>query len=418
MKLLLKISLILLIFSGCKEPSVTGPGEKAVNDSIEFEIIANSDQGIEADSSSEFVIESKDELNMFITNKSDGMNLSFIDKLLDIDLTEKTLLIIAYRTVYSNSSINIDSLFISNSGSIGVDYTVVEEGNRENKVKYLSVALLINKKIKQALLFRQRIERRFENSYDGYTTVAKDLVVDYRFKWKEVFNSELEFKTWATKVNLKDFSLLDNIDFNTQTLISVGTGYFTSGEYDYSITNIQPTLTTLEISSEFSVINHLTDVFSPSNHFIVVNKTNKQIRFGRTKINQSDALIMQNLYYEDFRSIRTQANTNTTDSLSITKVSNASELMKALPLSNEVNPATLLFDFEFFDVLVIKTNIIPTKVLKTEVVELKERDGLLTGKVNLRIQTNQGIGTGSFINLIKVIKTDTELDSNFEVRLL
>lgn len=418
MKLLLQISLILLIFSGCKEPSVTGPGEKAVNDSIEFEIIANSDQGIEADSSSEFVIESKDELNMFITNKSDGMNLSFIDKLLDIDLSEKTLLIITYRTIYSNSSINIDSLFISNSGSIGVDYTVVEEGNRENKVKYLSVALLINKKVKQALLFRKRIERRFENSYDGYTTVAKDLVVDYRFKWKEVFNSELEFKTWATKVNLKDFSLLDSVDFNTQTLISVGTGYFTSGEYDYSITNIQPTLNTLEVSSEFSVINHLNDVFRPSNHFVVVNKTNKQIRFSRTKVVQSEALSTENLYFEDFRSIRTQANTNVADSLSITKVSNASELIKALPLSNEVNPATLLFDFEFFDVLVIKTSIIPTKELETEVVELKERDGLLTGKVNLRIQTNQGIGTGSFINLIKVIKTDTELDSNFEVRLI
>jgi hypothetical protein len=417
MKIFLKISFILLLLSGCKEPSITGPGDKVVDDTIEYEIVASSDQGIEADSSSEFIIESKEELNKFITNKSDGLNLNFIDKLLTIDLEQKTLLVITYRTVYSNSSISIDSLYINNNGSIGLDYTVIEEGERENKVKYLSVALLLNKKIKQALLFRKRIERRYINNFDGYKTVARDLSIDYNKKWKEIFNNELEFRIWATKVNLQDLSILDSINFNTQTLITVGTGYFTSGEYDYSITDIESKLSYLEVRSEFSVINHMNDIYKPANHFVVVNKTNKQIRFARTEINQNDALSQEKLYYEDYRSIRVNANANMRDSLSITKANNASEIFSALSLSNEINPATLLIDFEFFDVLVVKTGPLPAKQLKAEVVELNQRNGLLTGKLNLRLFPGQGNEINRHINIIKVIKTDTELDSNFEVRI-
>jgi hypothetical protein len=279
------------------------------------------------------------------------------------------------------------------------------------------VALLLNKKIKQALLFRKRIERRYINNFDGYKTVARDLSIDYNKKWKEIFNNELEFRIWATKVNLQDLSILDSINFNTQTLITVGTGYFTSGEYDYSITDIESKLSYLEVRSEFSVINHMNDIYKPANHFVVVNKTNKQIRFARTEINQNDALSQEKLYYEDYRSIRVNANANMRDSLSITKANNASEIFSALSLSNEINPATLLIDFEFFDVLVVKTGPLPAKQLKAEVVELNQRNGLLTGKLNLRLFPGQGNEINRHINIIKVIKTDTELDSNFEVRI-
>jgi len=417
MKILLKISILLLLLSACKEPSVVGPGDKVVDDKLEYEIIASSNLGIEPDTTSEFIVRNNEELTELITNKSDSYNLPFIDKLLDIDFSNKTLVIITHRTEYSNSTITIDSLYINKNGGVELNYTIKEVGSRANKIDYVSVALLINKKITQRLQFNKQLRRVDDYVFDGFRTIATDIAVNTRSKWKEVFQNRMQFLQWANKVGLQDTTLLDSVDFSKQTLISVGTGYFTSGEYRYSISEIQQQLGALYVASEFTVGNHLADVYQPANHFVVINKTNRQVRFKQTEVYQDDDLGFSTLYYENMRSLKVVSKNTATDSLTITKVNNPSELIDLLPLSNELNPANLPVDFEFFDLLVIRTEAMTAESVTTEVAELRENNGKLSGRLNLKIKRNQNGIEYSIISIIKVIKTDTELDSNFGVTI-
>lgn len=417
MKLILNISILLLLLSACKEPSVVGPGDKVVDDKLEYEVIANSNLGIEPDITSEFIIRNNEELTTLISNKSDGYNLSFIDKLLDIDFSSKTLVIVTHRTEYSNTIINIDSLYINKSGGVELNYTVKEVGSRANKIDYVSVALLINKKITQRLQFNKQIRRVNDYVFDGFRTIATDIAVNTKSKWKEVFHNRMQFLEWANQIGLQDTTFLESVDFSKQTLISVGTGYFTSGEYRYSISDIQQRLGALYVASEFTVGNHSVDVYQPANHFVVINKTNRPIRFKQTEVFQSDDLSFSTLYYENMRSLKVVSKNTATDSLTITKVNSPSEMIDLIPLSDELNLAKLAVDFEFFDLLVVKTESIAVESLVTEVADLTASNGKLSGRVNLKIKRSQNGIKYNIISLIKVIKTDTELGNNFEVKI-
>jgi hypothetical protein len=388
-----------------------------VDDELKYEIVANSNLGIEPDTTSEYIIRNDTELKSLIANKSDSYNLAFIDSLLDINLEEKTLIVITYKTSYSESRIVIDSLYINRSGGIELNYTVKEEGSLINRINYVSIALLINKKITQRLQFNKGVRRVSDNNFDGFITVAENIGVSTKMKWKEVFQNRIQFFQWASKVGLQDTTFLESVDFSKQTLISVGTGYFTSGEFDFRMNDIQQQLGVLYVASEFTVGNHLADVYRPANHFVVINKTNRQIRFEQSKILQSEVMNVRTLYYENIRSLKIQAGNTVTDSLTITKINNPSELIDLLPLSNELNPAMLPVDFEFFDLLVIRTEALPVGSVVTEVSELRANNGKLNGQVNLKIKRTQNGIKYNIISLIKVIKTDTELDNNFGVTI-
>ena len=402
-----------MLFSACKDPNATGPGTiEVINEKVEYEVIEIGEFGLELDDITEKVIRNRDDLNSIITNVNYAANPAFFDRIDKINFENYTLVIISGRSFAEQTRITLDTIFVDANGELQLDYRVFRKLGISQKAFYPSLVVLIKNSKRQGINFRRKDMIEGEApQFDGYQTIATDVPVNKRRKWKSVFRSENEFKAWAEEFNVTETDFIEEVDFETEIVISVGTGYFTSGDYTYKIQDISQQGNRLVVSSVFSVIDANVDLKKPNNHFIKIKRTNLSITFTPSFIFN---IVNPNkeFYYEDFRLINLEAEEETKES--VNKVSSLSELFSVMRPSNDLATNTEI-DFEFFDILVIKSPTQKVRTLKYEIGNIKRDNTGIAGRVNFFpeiISNSQKIDT---YVLIKILKTNIPISENFEV---
>lgn len=403
----------LLLITACKEPNATGPDTDAtVNEVVEYEVIEPDGPALQLENITENIIRSKSDLNSIITNTNYTTNPTLFDRLNKINFNNNTLVIISGRSVAELSRITLDTIFVDANGKVQLDYRVYRKLGDNQRVIYSSLFVLIKNRIRPEINLRRKdmIEGEIPQ-FDGFETIAKDIEVDTRRKWKSVFRSENEFKTWAAEFGAKETEFIKEVDFDKEIVISVGTGHFSSGEYSYLIRDIKQQGNRLIVNSTFSVINHQVDLHKPNNHFVRIKKTSMYISFTPSLISNI-VNPSKELYYENFRIINLEAEEETEKTVS--KVSNLAELFSVIHPNDDLSTNTEI-DFEFFDLLVIKAPTQKVKTLKHEIGYIERDNKGITGKVTLYPNFTGNSQKYDAYTLIKILKTNIPISDNFEV---
>lgn len=402
-----------LLLAACNDPNATGPDTKRnINEIVEYEVLEVGEISQELESITENIIRSKVDLNSIITNINYAANPALFDRLNSINFDNNTLVVISGRSVAEQTRITLDTIYIDANGKVQIDYRVYRKVGISQKVVYPTLVVLIkNRKNPELNLRRKDLIEGEIPQFDGFQTIATEVQVDTRRKWKSVFRSAAEFSAWATEFGAKETEFINKVDFEKEIVISVGTRHFSSGEYSYRIRDIKQQGNRLIVNSVFSVINHEVDLDKPNNHFVKIKKTSLPISFTPSFINNI-VNPTKSFYFERFKIVNYEAEIETKKA--INKVSNLAELFSVIQPSDELKTNAEI-DFEFFDVLVVKAPTQKVRTLKHEIGYIKRDNTGIAGKVTLFPEftgTSQKYDT---YVLIKILKTNIPISDNFEV---
>ncbi len=406
----------ILLFTACKEPNPAEPDTKRdINDVLEYQIIDQTELGFQSEVFAELVIRDDKELKRIISNYSTTTNLDLVDKLLKIELEKDALVIISGNTYSEKALISLDSIYLDNSGIIQINYRVYRKIGVNSRAKSPALAILIKNR-KDAIF---KFNKRFENDgevpdLDGFKTIAEDITIDSKRRWKAVFNSEDEFKQWESEYNANETDFIDDVDFEKEVVISVGNNRFQSGLYNYRITNVQQQGGRIIVNSVFTMIKLESNTDKQANHFIKIKKTGLPIYFNPTVI-INNVFTGGKFYHENYRQISIEASIKT--SATIAKVSDYAELFSVFSPIDELTPADIEVDFEFFDLLIIKAPTTNFKAKNFELEYLKRDEYGIKG--NLFVFPDNSDLTKNYDNyiFIKMLKTNIPISKNFEVKV-
>lgn len=402
-----------LFFTACKDPNATGPDTISdINEIVEYEVFEVSGLGLELETITEKVIRNSSDLSSIINNKTYSANPQLFDRINGINFDNNTLVIISGQTIAEQTRITLDTIFVDANGTLQLDYRVYRKLGISQRAFYPALIVLIkNRKEPELNLRRKDITEGDIPQFDGFETIATDIQVDSRRKWKSVFRSENEFKVWAEEYGANETDFIAEVDFETEMVISVGTGYFTSGDYRYTIQRINQQGNRLIVNSAFSVIDHNADLNKPNNHFVKIKKTNMSISFAPSIVLQI-VNPAEGFYFEHFKVLNLEAEKETEKS--VNKVSSYSELFSEILPSEDLS-TNVEFDFEFFDLLIIKAPTQKVRTLKHEIGFIKRDNTGMTGRVMLFPDITGTSQKYDTYVLIKILKTNIPISENFEV---
>lgn len=404
----------LFLFTACKEPNPTEPDTKRdISEVLDYQIIYQTESGFQSEVLTEMVIRDNQELKRIISSYSTSTNLDLVDKLLKIELGDDALVIISSNIYSENASISLDSIYLDNSGVIQIDYKVYRKLGINSRVNAPTLAILLKNRNEAIIKFNKRFENDGEvPELDGFKTIGEDIIVDSKRKWKEVFTSADEFKQWASDYNAKDVDFINDVDFDKELVISVGNNRFQSGLFNYRITNIQQQGGRIIVNSVFTMVKVEYTLSKQSNHFVKIKRTGLPIYFNPLVI-VNNVFTGGKFYHENYRQISIEAPEKST--FSITKVSNYAELFSEFNPIDDLEPANVEIDFEFFDLLIVKAPTTNYKALKFEIEYIKRDDFGIKGF--LFVHPDNTDFTKNYDNylFIKILKTNIPISKNFEV---
>lgn len=405
---------VILLFTACDTPDPTGPDTRRfIKDEVQYQIIDQSEEGFQSEVFTEIIIRNREELNNSISKHANAYSQSLIDKLNNVELDSNTLVIIAGSTTSEKTTILLDSIYLDNTGQIQLDYRISRVIGINARVTSPTMAILIKNRKEVKIKFKKQFDDEGENPrIDGFETVAVDSYVLSKDKWKLVFNTADELKKWARENKLLDTAFIDGVDFTKDMVISVGNPRFFTGDRSYKITNVQQQGSRIVVSSVFEMIKMETYSFNKSNHFIKIKKTGLPIYFNTTEI-VNNVYPESKFYNEYYRWMHLEVSKETGPI--IKKVSNLADLFSIIKPSEILNPANADFDFEFFDLLVIKAPTTPYKEFKFDLEYLQRDDWGIRGKAGVIPDMNTyGTKYDNYM-FIKILKTNLPISKNFEI---
>lgn len=406
----------LLLFYGCGEPNPTEPITKSsVIEDVEYQIIDQTELGFESEVYSEIVIRNEQELKNTIDKYSNAENQVLVDKLLSLDLENNILVIISGNTVSESTIISLDSVYIDNLGQIQVDYLIQRKVGIDARVSSPAIAFLIKKQKDITINFNRRFDDEGTNpDLEGFATISENESIYTFDKWKQVFNSGDELKQWATEHNLTETDFIDGVDFDTEMVISVGHSGFLTGDRSYRITDVQQQGGRIIVSSAFEMIKLGPFSFVKANHFIKIKKTGLPIYFNPTVI-VDNVKTWGGFYNEKYKIVSVEV-TKGTDA-EIKKVSSMAELFSVFEPTDDMNPSNMNVDFEFFDLLIVKSPTLNNKALDYKITYLFRDAVGIKGQVEVDLSANGGSISYDNYAFIKILKTNIPISTNFEVTI-
>ncbi|PKL80871.1 MAG: hypothetical protein CVV25_02840 [Ignavibacteriae bacterium HGW-Ignavibacteriae-4] len=405
---------VILLFTACKEPNPTEPDTKwNINEVLEYRIIDQTELGFESEVINEMIIRDDQELKRVITNNSNTYNLELIDNLLNLDLSKDILIIISGNTFSEKATIYLDSIYLDNLGQIQLNYSVYRKLGLNSRVSSPTLAILVKNRKQTKVKFNRRFEDDGDvQNLDGFKTIAEDITVEGKRKWKVVFNTADEFKQWANEYKLAETDFINGVDFTTEMVISVGNSNFNTGIHKYNITDIKQQGSRIIVNSNFLMIKTDANSGKHSNHFVKIKKTGLPIYFNPTIIT-NNVFPAGKFYYENYRTLNKVVSEKT--SSKVLKVSNMAELFGVIVSSDDMNPSNLEVDFEFFDLLVIKSPTMQTTSLKSELDYLRRDDWGILGKAIFYPDITGDTKSYDAFTFIRILKTNIPISKNFEV---
>lgn len=405
---------VILLFTACKEPNPTEPDtNREINDKVEYQIIDQTELGFESEVITELVIRDEQKLKESISKNSNSSNLDLVDKLLKVELDKDVLVIISGKAVAELATISLDTIYLDNLGQIQIDYSIYRKIGINSKESSPTLAILIKNR-KEAVI---RFNRRYDNdgevvTLDGFETIGEDIPSENERIWKAVYNDADEFKKWANDYKLKETGFANDVDFDSEIVLSVGNNRFQSGVHNYRITNVQQQGGRIIVSSKFTMQKTETYPSKKSNHFVKIKKTGLPIYF-KPPVIENNVVLWGRLYFENFRLLSLEVD-NKTES-SVTKVSSLAELFSVFKSTDAMNPGNAEVDFEFYDLLIIKAPTTTYKAIKFEVDYLKKDELGIKGKVIVIPGANNDASNYDNYVFIKVLKTNLPISKYFEV---
>lgn len=404
----------ILLFTSCSEPNPTSPDTKRdINDIVKYQIIDQTEFGFESEVFTEMVIRDEQELNRIISKYSNANSLELVDNLLKVELDKDILVVISGSTYSEKATISLDSIYIDNSGQIQIDYQVHRTIGINSRVNSPALAILIkDRKTAKINFYRQFGDEGTNPKLDGFETITVDEPIFTFVKWKLVFNTADELKQWAAENKLKKTDFIDNVDFTKEMVISVGNSRFFSGDRSYKITDVQQRGSRIVVSSTFEMIKLGPFNYVKSNHFVKIKKTGLPIYFNPTEIVNN--VKPWGSFYNEYYKILSLEVTEKTEK-SITKVSSYPELFSVFKPTDDFGPHNVDFDFEFFDMLIIKAPTTTYKSLKYELNYLFKDALGIKGKVSIELDNNGNPNNYDNYIFLKILKTKIPISTSFEV---
>lgn len=408
------LTAFMFLLFNCKDPNVNGPDTKiTIDEKVSYEILGQESKGFGADNISETIIRDRSELSAFLSSNNTATNLDVIDKMLKVDFDKDFIIIISARNISELSKITIDSMYLESNGKIHVNYRIYQVNGVNAKPNNPFLVLLIKNRKNAEIVFSHKLQIEGENQkFDGYQTLTTDIQIDSRRKWKAVFRNMNDVYAWANEFKAKDISFFNDIDFDKEMVISVGTGRLNIGGSAYRITDIKQQGSHLIVYSEFEINNSINNFTKANNHFVRIRKTDMQIDFSATVI-VNNSPINESIYFEPYRFVTYES--TKTSKASVTKVSNLAELFSIINPNADLNPANAEVDFEFFDLLVVKSPTMASKALKYELESLSRTNQGLKGKLVFYPDITGNSQKSETYALIRIIKTDIPVSEKFEV---
>lgn len=415
MKIIIYIltAFLFLLFS-CKDPNVNGPDTKiSINEKVDYEILGEVTNGFTADNISESVIRNRNELSEFLSLNSGMTNLDIVDKMLKVDFDNNIIVVISANNLSEKSNITIDTLYLDGNGKIQLSYRIFQQNGVNAKMNNPTLVLLIKNRKEARINFTHKIQIEGENQkFDGFQTLATDVQIDSRKKWKLVFRNMNDVNEWADEFKAKDISFFNDVDFDKEMVISVGTGRLNIGGSTYRISDIKQQGSHLIVSSVFELSSSINNITKANNHFVKIRKTEMPIDFNPTVV-VNNVQLGEEVYAEPYRFISFETNVN--NKASVTKVSNLADLFAIIKPNSDFNPANAEIDFEYFDLLVVKSPTMQNKTSKFDLVSLNITNHGLKGLVIFYPNVSDGNNKSETYALIRIIKTNTPISDNFEV---
>lgn len=415
MKKKLNILLLLtLLFVACKDPSVVGPDTKADrNEVVEYEVLKSGNNIVQSDTLKYSIIETRTELEDQIKDVSIINFSSFINSIANIDLQKNTFIVISEKEISLDAFITLDTIYLDSKGIIQVDYSLTRVFGNYSNVNNPSIVILLKNRKNSTFKFNRKVIIIGEiPKFDGYISLAKDLEVKSEGKWKTVLRTRAELESWTKENKISNLDIFKQVNFDTEMIITVGTDAFQKTKSNYEITDIQQRGNRLIVSSKFTMIENSVNFTKPANHFVKIRKTDLPISFNPTEIS-NDVSFGKSFYNQKFRLINDLTIAKTEGYTK--KVTNLAELFLTFEPTNELGPNNVEVDFEFFDLLIIKTPTLERKAIKYEY-ELLKIDNF---GINTKLFVYQDIGnkTGNYdaYIFIKILKTNISISKNFEV---
>jgi hypothetical protein len=406
---------VLLFGVACKEPDVNSPEtDRTLTEKISYEILGQDTAGFAVESITEAVIRSRGELSNFLSANAVQTSLPLMDKMLKVDYDKHFLVIISARNISEDSRISIDSIYLTGNGDIQIDYRIYQKNGLNAKVHNPTLAVLIKNHKEAVVKFKHKIEIDGQvPDFSGFQTIATDLSINSRRKWKAVFASPNDVAQWASEFGANNLWLLDSVDFTKEMIISVGVGYLGGVEGEYRITDIKQRGNRLIVSSTFHVEGKSDDKDEEHNHFVKIKRTNLPIEFSPTQIVNDNP--EGDMYYAPYGFVNVQSSTITSGTVS--KASNLAELFATIEPKYFFNGGNAEADFEFFDLLIVKSPTSVKSLYNYAIKSLDNKHGSIEGKV-IFYQNAAGSApmTDTYL-LIGILKTQLEISDKFEVIL-
>lgn len=406
--------LLTLLFVACKDPNIGGPDtEVDRNEVVEYEVLESGSNLIQSDTLKYSIIETRANLNDEIIGTTATESSLFVKSIANIDFDKNTFIIISTQEISVETTITLDTMYIDSKGVIQVDYRLTRVLGDFAKVNNTSIIILLKNRKYSKINFNKKIITNGEiPKFDGFISIVKDLEVKAEGKWKTVIRTRAELESWAMENKLFNLDKFNQVNFDREMIITVGTNAFPKTKSNYEITDIQQRGNRLVVSSKFRMIENNVNFTKSANHFVKIKKTNMIISFNPTEIS-NDVNFGKSFYNQKFRLLNVPVKTKTEGY--IKKVTNLAELFLTIDANDEINPSNLEVDFEFFDLLIIKTPTLERKALKYEYEGLKKDDFGINTKLNVFLDITHEIGNYDANIFVKILKTNIPISKNFEV---
>lgn len=416
MKRLSYILFTLLLFTfACKEPDINDPDTgKELNERISYEVLGQTENGFQVNDISETVIRSRGELSSFVSLSNTSVNTSLLNKMSATDFEKELLVVISASNISESSRITIDSVYLDENADIRFNYRIYQKNGNAAKVNNPTLVVLIKNHKDAVIKFSHKIEIDGENpQFDGFRTIATDIKVSSHKKWKEVLANLSDAYKWSLQYGYSGNSLLDSVDFDKEMVITVGTGALSNMEGEYRISDIKQQGNRLYVYSTFNVGKVRMNRENAHNHFVKIKKTHLPIIFVPTKLvhNNTD----EGIYYEPY--VIAQKVVTADTKASVIKATNLAEMFSVINQTPNFNVGNVDIDFEFFDLLIVKSPTTSSKIYNFEVKDLERSGGEIEGKVifnQVMVGANQKMDSYA---LIRILKSNLSISSDFEVEL-
>lgn len=406
--------LLTLLFVACKDPNISGPDTKADrNEIVEYEVVKSGNNIVLSDSLNYSIIETRTELENQVKGVSSFEFSTFINSIANVNFDKSTFIVISEKDISVSAIITLDTIYIDTKGVVQVDYRLTRVFGDYSKVNKPSIVILLKNRKKSTFKFNRKVLTIGEApKFDGYFSIAKDLEAKSEGKWKKVLRTRAELESWAKENKISNVDVFKQVNFDKEMIITVGTDALQKTKSNYEITDIQQRGNRLIVSSKFTMIENNVNFTKPANHFVKIRKTDLPITFNPTEIS-NDVSFGKSFYNQKFRILNVEVDAKTEGYTK--KVTNLAELFLTIDPTKEFGPSNVEVDFEFFDLLIIKTPTLESKAIKYEYEFLKRDDFGIKTKLYIYPDHTNEMGNYDAYIFIKILKTNAQISKNFEV---